>query len=430
MRQDSNIHLHGFLIWLIGALFFMYEFFLRTFVGSVAYQVIPDLHLNAETFSIIGASYYIAYALMQIPVGVLADKFGVKLSLAFATLLCAVATFIFAHASEFVVAFIGRVLMGVGSAFAFVCLLIIVINWFPRKYFGTFSGVSQFVGTMGPLLGGGPLIAVMQTYHESWRTALSGVAIVGLVLCALVILVVKNKPRNAKQKLVFLQKEKPFKERLSILIKNKQVWCIALFSATTYTSIALLGAIWGTEYLQARGLSQYNAANMISLSWFGYAVGCPLTGVISDAMRRRKPVMITTTIIGMIVTSLLVFMPLGHSLYRYGFLFFSLGIAASGQNISFAIMSEQVDRLTRATAIGLNNGGMMITSAFIPPIVSYFIYRISHGSAQLTAHDFTAPFTIMPILYALSCFAAVFLIRETYCKPQKDKIVLKIHYAD
>lgn len=139
---------------------------------------------------------------------------------------------------------------------------------------------------------------------------------------------------------------------------------------------------------------------------------------------------ITTAIIGIIVTSLLIFMPLGHSLYGYGFLFFGLGIAASGQNISFAIMSEQVDSVTRATAIGLNNGGMMIASAVIPPIISYFIYTLSHGSEQLTTHDFTAPLAVMPVFYVISCFVALFLIRETYCKPQKDKIFLKVDYND
>ena len=116
LQQKSPISTLGLIIWGLAALFFLYEFFLRTFVGSVAHQVIPDLKLNAETFAIIGSAYYVAYGVMQIPVGILADKFGVKILMVFATLVCVVSTFLFAHADGFSTAFISRLLMGFGSS--------------------------------------------------------------------------------------------------------------------------------------------------------------------------------------------------------------------------------------------------------------------------------------------------------------------------
>ena len=414
----------GLLIWSLGALFFMYEFFLRTFVGSVAHQIIPDLHLNAESFATLGTAYYIAYAVMQIPVGILTDKLGLKIVLAAATLLCAVATLLFTHSTGLTTALISRVLMGLGSAFAFVCLLVILVNWFPRKYFGSLSGLSQFVGTMGPILGGGPLIMLMASHHENWRQALSTIAYFGVALSVLVILFVKNKPSNGPQKLIFLQKDRPLALSLKILAKSKQAWFIAIYSAAIYVSIALLGAIWGTEYLQARGLSQSNAATMISLSWLGYAIGCPLLGFVSDTLKRRKPILTFCAIIGFCVTSSILYLPLSQSQLAYGALFFMLGIAASGQNIGFATIAEQVDKKTKATALGLNNGAIMITAALVPAIVSYSIYSTSHGSAHLVTHDFQKGLSIMPLLCFVAFLTSIFLIKETFCKPQKDKIIL------
>lgn len=424
--SNSPVPLLGVIIWATAALFFLYEFFLRTFVGSVAHQIIPALKLNTETFAMIGSAYYLAYSLMQIPVGILVDKFGVKLVITVAVLTCAAATFLFANATGFYTALISRFLMGFGSAFAFVCLLVIASTWFPRKFFGFFSGASQFIGTMGPALAGGPLIGVMYALHETWRGALSQVAMFGIILAVLFIIIIRNKPRGGEQTLIFLKPEIPLKKRLSKLFRNKQAWLIAAYSAGVYGSIALLGAIWGTTYLQARGLSQSNAANIISIAWIGYAIGCPLLGAFSDIAKRRKPILVFCAIIGVLVTAAITYLDLSQHFWLYTLLFFGLGIAAAGQNLGFATIAEQSDFSTRATALGLNNGAITMFGAIVPPIISYFIYTSAgQNQGNLNAHDFVFAFTLMPALYLLSTLIAIFGIKETYCKPQKEAIVLK-----
>lgn len=428
-HKKSPLSALGLIIWVIAALFFLYEFFLRTFVGSVAHEIIPDLKLNAETFAIIGSAYYIAYALMQVPVGILVDKFGVKRIMIFATLLCAGATFWFSYSNSFSTALISRLLMGFGSSFAFVCLLVIAVTWFPRKNFGFFAGASQFIGTMGPLLAGGPLIALMTATHESWRTALMEIGSFGIVLTVLIIFIVRNKPRGGEQTLIYLKQAEPLKDRLLRLVKNKQAWFVAFYSATVYVSISLLGAIWGTEYLQARGLTQGGAADMVSLAWLGYAIGCPLLGALSDIAKRRKPTLIFCSLIALISTAGITYLPLNHAHWIYSILFFCLGIAASGQNVGFAAISEHVDLSTRATGLGLNNGTIIIFGAIIPPIASYFIY-LSAGAAtditNLKPDNFIIGFSMMPLLSLISLIISSFFIKETYCKPQKEAIKLKV----
>lgn len=424
--EQNKITVLGIVIWLIGALFFLYEFFLRTFVGTVAQEIIPALHLNPESFALIGSAYYFAYALMQVPVGILADKFGVKKIMIFATLVCAGATFLFAHSTGFYTAIVSRLLMGFGSAFAFVCLLVIAVTWFPRRNFGFFAGASQFVGTMGPLLAGGPLVALMASSHGNWRVVLSEIGAFGIVLALLVVFIVRTKPRDGEQVLIFLKQPEQLSIRLKKLLKNKQAWYVALYSASVYVSIALLGAIWGTDYLQARGLSQGSAADMISLAWFGYAIGCPLLGAFSDLTKRRKPTLIACALLGLLVTIFITYMSFHHH-YVYSILFLGLGLAAAGQNIGFAAISEHVDLATKATALGLNNGAITLFGAIIPPIVSFFIMSAAAGHTNnLVAHDFIIGFSFMPLLNVVALIAAAFLIKETYCKPQKEAIVLKV----
>lgn len=424
--KKTSVSTLGVFIWFIAATFYLYEFFLRTFVGSLAHEIMPALKLNAETFSILGSSYYLAYGIMQVPVGVLADKFGVKKTMLFATLMCTLATFFFAQTTHFMPAVAARFLMGFGSSFAFVCLLVVAITWFPRKYFGSFSGASQFIGTMGPFLAGGPLVAFMARYHESWRTALNSVAIFGFVLFLLVLFFVKAKPKGSDKTLIFLSPDIPFKTRLVKLFRNKQAWFVAIYSGSCYASIALLAAVWGTAYLQSKGLSQLMAADMISIAWLGFALTCPLMGMLSDFFKRRKPFLVFNGITGLVSTVFIVFSSV-LPVWLYAILFFCVGVAAAGQSLAFAAISEHVDVDTRATALGLNNAAITLLGAVIPPIVSYFIdLSAGSASAHLKSSDFTIGLSIMPVLYLISVIVSVFFIRETYCKPQKEFVVLSV----
>lgn len=235
-QSDQKIRLIGIIIWVIAAVFFLYEFFLRTFVGSIAQQLIADLHLSIEQFTLLGAAYMLTYGAMQVPVGVLVDKFGTKKVIVFATLTCALATFLFSHASGFSSAFLGRLFMGFGSSFAFVCLLVIVSNWFPKKYFAFFVGASQFIGTIGPALAGGPLVGWLKSSHTDWRVAFISIGAFGVVLSLLALIFVKNKPKGGEDTLLFVSKEEPLMARLRSLCKTKQAWVVAGYSATVYVS--------------------------------------------------------------------------------------------------------------------------------------------------------------------------------------------------
>ncbi len=413
----SPISLRGLVIWLLAALFFLYEFFLRTFIGSVAHQIIPDLKLNAETFAIIGAAYCISYGVMQVPVGILTDKFGIRIILTSATIICAGATFLFAHSSGFSSALISRLLMGFGSSFAFVCLLIIAATWLPKRYFGFFAGASQFIGTIGPILAGGPLVSMMIASHQSWRNMLTLVSVLGTALAMVILVVVKNRPKERQQGPAFSKQLSPLKHRLIKLIKNLQVWHVSIYSATVYVSMAFLGVIWGTEYLQAQGLSQTRAADIISLAWLSYAISCPLLGALSDLMQRRKPILIICALLGILISLAITYLPLTHIKLGYALLFIGLGIAASGQSIGFATIAEHTDLGTKGTALGFNNGMISLFIAIIEPLASYFIYWSARShTGHLTVSDFRVGFIFMPILYCIAFSTAVFFVKETYCR--------------
>lgn len=427
-QQLKRITLTGIFIWSIGAVFFLFEFFLRTFLGALGKQIIPDLHLTPSEFAFLASAFYIAYGLMQVPVGAITDTFGPKLSLSFAALICGLSAFWFAHVHSFTLAVVCRFLMGLGGGFAFLCLLVITIEWFPKNKLALFVGIGQFVGTMGALLAGGPLASIVVQAHVPWRNVFIAISAVGFIIFILSLLFVRKQKQDRQNRVVMLKQDKSISHKTKRLAQSKQAWWVATYSAFVFLSVAMLGAVWGTIYLQSLGYSQQVSASIMSLAWLGFACGCPILGGISDYIIRRKPIMLLCALVGLIIAICLVYIPLHHA-WLYGILFFILGVTSSGQSIGFAIITEHVEPELKSMALGLNSAFITLLAALIPVIVGLIVQHVAHVSGahlkHYSHHDFILAFTIMPLLYFLALMICTVAIEETYCRPQNELILLK-----
>ena len=433
MKKDNrSFLLLGVVIWSLAALFFLYEFFLRVFVSTISCKVMADLNLTAQQFATMGAGYYLIYSFMQLPVGILVDRFGARLLLTVATFLAGLGGFWFAFVEGFFSGFLSRCFMGFGSSFAYVCLLVLALNWFPRKHFGLMAGIANFLGAVGPILAGGPLALLLVYFHDNWRLVVGGIGALGFFLTVVIGLFVKNTPPRQKGEIIHLE---PGKEslwsRLGELVRVPQVWAVILYAGFVYVCLPLLGAYWGTSFLQARGFSRTVAASIASMMWIGLGVGSPVLGKISDSMKQRKPILYGSAFLGIFVTLFVVYFHVEHQ-WVYMALFFLIGFVSAAQSVSFAIIAEHVPSKLHATAIGINNTMIMLFAAVLPPVVSSFIGRAAarhHEKAgQFTAADFQAGFFFMPIFYLCAFLLAMFFVRETYCRQQFE--VVKVSKSD
>lgn len=425
MIAKKSFTFFGIFVWLIACQYYFYEYFLRVFMGTIATEVMSDLSIRAEQFAILGSAYYLTYSIMQTPVGLLIDKYGVKILLTFACLICNIGVFSFVFAHHFYTALIGRLLIGFGSSFAFVSLLIIALNWFPREHFGFMSGLTQFLGSIGPFLAGAPLAYALKVFNNDWRHILLYIGFFGLILNVAILLFIKGAPKGKKAEIVFLTPTESLGSKIKELLKNAQVWCTVAFAGTIYSSVPLLGAFWGTSFLQSKGLARSDAAFAVSLMWIGLALGSLSMGKISDRMKRRKPPLQLLTLLGILTTSSIIIIQ-SSNLLVLGTIFFLIGVSSSGQSLSFAVISEQVPRKLHATAIGLNNTAVMFFGFLIPPFASYLIQRTSGAEATVyTAKAFEIGLSIMPGLYLVAFFLCLIGMKETFCRQQHEVFSLK-----
>ncbi len=131
--ETNQVSGRAFTMCVLAAVFYCYEYYLRVAPSVMGDELKLTFNLSEAAFGHLAACYYYAYTPMQIPVGMLLDRFGVRKILTIACLLCALGTYFFAATEIFSVAQISRFMIGFGSAFAYVGVLKISDVWLLKQ---------------------------------------------------------------------------------------------------------------------------------------------------------------------------------------------------------------------------------------------------------------------------------------------------------
>ena len=411
--MKSNLKLYGFLLWFLCAIFFLYEFFLRVYTGTISVDLIREFSLIPAKLALIGSFYYLAYSLMQIPAGILLDKYGIQKMLSFSIAVCVMGVFLFSFAHEYYLLLAARFLMGVGSAFAFPGLLMIAVQYFSKRYYGLWMGATQIMGAIGPIVAGAPFVFLIYSMNGSWRDALLVVGFLGILLLIITVIFSYKHGHKLLTHNPHYVETKRISTQLKSIMSNKQAVFIAIFAFMSYASIPLLGTVWGVVYMQSFGFTQLGATKAISFLWLGLAIGSPLVGFVADTIKNYKMVLIFCTALGAIVSIIIILFSALNLLWM-GFLLFLLGLSGGAQTLSFALLARHVPKSSFGLAAGINNTAVMLGGLAVPPLVGIFIRNLAPHKHYLVSmynyHNFLSAFSIMPILFILSLLvSSVFL---------------------
>lgn len=419
--NDNKLQAKGFVVWIICALFFLYEFFLRIVIGTYQHPIMYDLDLTSFQFSLLSTTiFFLIYGIMQIPVGLIVDNIGLKKSLIIGATFCAVSSIGLAYSNHYYLALAYRMLMGFSAAFGFICLLVSVHDWMPHKYSAIFIGMSQFIGTLGPMIATGPLESVASSANIDWRYIFIILGILGVILIFLILFFVENNHQKAGEYTVLYKSEK-ISVSIKRLFARVQPWYIAFLSTALYFSIEYLSENEGRAFLALKGVSEHSAGYMLTIAWIGYAIGCPLLGFISDIFERRRVVLRLSAFLALI--SMLMILHLSGQIYlQVGF--FILGISAAGQSVGFATIAEQFKKQFVAVGFGLNNAIITTVAAINAPTIGLLLDRAS-GENAISLENYLSVFNILIAIAVIGIILSMFFVKETYCKSMVDFTVLK-----
>ncbi|MDP4708486.1 MAG: MFS transporter [Rickettsiaceae bacterium] len=418
--QDNKFRTKGFVVWGLCAIFFLYEFFLRTVTGTYQDAIMQDLQLTSFQFSLLSTTlFFIVYGAMQLPVGIIVDNIGLKKSIIIATLSCSIASIGFAYSYSYETAIFYRGIMGFGAAFGFICLLMAVYDWMPHRYSAIFIGLSQLIGTLGPMTATGPLHTLSTTMGVTWRQLFLYLGIFGVVLLVLAFLFIENNQQKAG-KYIILYKPESLSVAIKRLFTRSQPWFIAILSTSLYFTIEYLSENEGRAFLLQKGISLGTSSYMLTTSWIGYAIGCPLLGYFSDLLQRRKPIMAFAAVLGCLSITSILYLPTNYLVVS----FFFLGISAGGQSVGFATIAEHFKKQFVAIGFGLNNAMIVLIAAINAPLIGFLLDNSKQGN-KITLADYQSVFNVLIILSVISVVVAVFYIKETFCKSSADFTYLK-----
>lgn len=422
MNKEKSFSKYSLFIWALSILFFFYEFFLSVLPATISSSIVEGLNINIEQFAIIGSGYFLTYAFMQIPVGILLDRFSFRVLVTLAAGLCAFGTLCFAFSQGFMSAFVSRLLTGLGSSFGFVGLMVVTLNWFPKKYFAFMLGWGQFLGAIGPLVAGVPIALLLKSVHGDWRFIFLFVAIFGFILTGLIGVFLKSKKKDPDA-IVFIDKTTSIIRQIKEVFERPQIWWTMAYSSLLYVSLPLIGAFWGTAFLESKGFDKPTASLITSMIWIGLAIGCPFIGKFSEKYKRRIPFFALCAALGVISSLFILF---GGVINKYflGFLFFIVGFAGSGQSLSFAVIAENAPKKLRATALGMNNTSIMGVASIIPPIVTFIIKHYTTGN-KITLQAFEKGLIVIPICFIVALIISLLGIKETFCRQQRELHIIK-----
>ena len=400
----------GSLVCTIGAFFYCYEFILRIIPGALQSELSAAFgHISASAFGQLSAFYYFAYSPMQMPVGMLMDRFGPRRLLSFACLCCTVGSLMFSYSSSLLIAGSGRFLVGFGSSFAFVGVLSLALQWLPRRYFSLVAGLVTTLGMLGLVYGEVKVTEMAVTMGLPY--VLSMMVIIGLVLTVMIFLVVRDGPGEGQMK---KQPLTDFFHNVLKVLVSPQVWLIGFVGACLYTSLSVFGELWGKSYLeQAHHLTKVDAAKAISFMFLGWAVGAPIAGYLSDLSGRRALPLVLGAVSAFICIGVILYCP-GLSYTTLVTLLFFYGVFSSTELIVFIMAKENSGAQLSGTVFAATNMIVTLGGVIFQPLVGKLLDTFGDSGLVNGEHiymvvDYQVALSILPISLLLVMIAAFFL---------------------
>ncbi len=417
-KSTAKPGFYSWVVWFTGTLFYFYEFFIQVAPNVMMPDLTRHFGISAVQFGYLATFYYAGYALMQLPAGTLLDRFGARRLIVVATLICAAGSFLTAYANAWFLVELARFATGIGSAFAVLGSFVLAAKWFPTHRFGLLSGLVLTIGMLGAVAGEHPMAVMVE--HFGWRQSLNILAIVGVVYALVTWCVISDHKNPLNQHRV--DTTQSFKELLSnvlTIMRQPQPWLLAAYGLLMFTPTLTLGASWGAGFLMAAyQLPVASAGSVISFIFIGWAMGCPLFGVVSDRMRLRKPPLYIASVGGTICLLIMIYVHL-PSLWMLDTLMLFFGIFSGAFLSSFSIARELQPPKATGAALGFMNMAQSLGGALLPPIVGIILDILWSGTFQdggrvYLLHDYRYAFLIMP-LETVAAGLLLFFVKETHC---------------
>lgn len=404
-------------IWFLAALFYLYENVIQVSPGVMVPDLMKAFSINSAALGGLIAFFFYSYASMQIPVGVLVDNYSARVLLTIAALSCATGCVLFGLASGVIMIALGRLLIGFGAAFAAVCVMKLAATWFPARKFSLLVGLMVTMGMLGSMIGETPLAILVDSL--GWRHSMLLLAVLGVILAILIAMIVRHSPLDLAKGTNGLGANKSPRTQsllhgLLTVLKSGQSWIVATYGGLMFASTSIFGGLWGVPFLmKAYGLDKPAAAGIVSIMFFGWVVGSPLSGLLTTILRSYKKTLLISSAGALTVLLAVLYVP-NLPIAALSAFIFCFGVFSSFFLPSFTLMRDLHTDASSGAALGFMNSANMVGGALGQPFIGLLLDAqwdgtLINGVRIYSVADYQYALSSLPILILLSLVLIPFI---------------------
>jgi len=391
--------------WLLAAVYYFYQYTLRSAPAVMMPQLSEAFGLSALGVASMVGFFYYGYSPFSLVAGAALDRLGTRRVIPFGAVAVGLGALLFSSGNQ-TAGSIGRLLQGAGGVFALVGAVYIASRHFPASRAATLIGATQMFGMAGGSAGQfgvGPMISG----GVSWQTFWVGMGITGLVIGAVLFLLLPGE-EMAKPRENWL---KSTSAAMKIVFSNPQSILCGIIAGLLFVPTTIFDMVWGVRFLQDAHGMDYGTAVLRSASVpFGWIIGCPLLGFISDRIGHRKPVILGGAAVLLLCLAFILFGRPGIlPPFVPGLI---AGIASGSAMLTYTVIKEANPPHLSGTATGVINFINFTFSALLGPVFAWFLTRISGDTSQLEHSNYQVAF--LPLLLGvLIAILLTFRLKET-----------------
>lgn len=259
-------------MWGLASFFYAYQYILRVLPNIMMSEILEKFSIDAVIFGQYSGFYYIGYAGMHIPVGILLDKYGPKRILPLCMILTVIGLLPLLYADHWIYPSLGRILIGMGSSAAILGVFKIIRLSFPEDKFPVILGFSVTIGLLGAIYGGQPINFLIHSFGSTY--VLQMIIFIGVALALATFWIVPPQPAETNSR--------SWMASIKEVLTNRTILLICLLAGCMVGPLEGFSDVWGKEYLKSvYQLEDKLAAFLPSLLFVGMCFGSPILSWIA-----------------------------------------------------------------------------------------------------------------------------------------------------
>ena len=388
-------------VWAVGLLVYMLAVFHRSSLAVAGLAAGERFDITASQLATFTTLQLLVYAAMQIPVGLLVDRFGSRSVMLVGTLMMAVAQAGFALAESYPLALAARVFVGVGDAMTFICVLRLVSRWFPARRVPFLTQVTGTIGQLGAVGAAVPMTLALGQW--GWTPAYLGAAALGIALAVALLVVVDDSPgiRHLRGPQLSLA---AVRASLAASWSHPGTRLGFWMHFTTQFSATALSLLWGFPFLvRGEGRSSHTAGLLLTLMIVAVMVAGPVLGwLIGRHPWHRSTIVLTIVWAIVAVWTAVLTWPGPAPLWLLVVLVLVTGVGGPASMIGFDLgrTSNPAERLASASGI-INQAGFSASLVLVISIGLILDWRTPGASTAYSPSAFQWAMSAQYVLWSI-----------------------------